>query len=351
MIGLDVRAVSKSYGTAQVVNRVSFSVPQGEFVCFLGPSGCGKTTLLRMIAGLEAPTGGQLFLNGKDITTQPAHERGFGMVFQSLALFPHLNVAENIGYSLRLRSGNAKARAEKVEELLELIRLPGIGKRPVSALSGGQRQRVAIARALAQEPQILLLDEPFSALDAKLREEMQVEIRQLQQKLKIMMILVTHDQREAMTLADTILVMGKGEIQQMGEPLDIYRNPSNTFVAGFIGSTNFLDVKIDGAGQVRFRDRVIGVNSVPSSLTRGEGAVLSVRPENVELSIGEAGGRDVLNGRVTFVRDVGASIETHIDCDGQEIVSLASSAQAICPSVSDIVSLRFQPDACRVLVP
>ncbi|MDE1173603.1 MAG: ABC transporter ATP-binding protein [Parvibaculaceae bacterium] len=348
MIGLEVQAVSKSYSAIKVVDRVSFSVPQGEFVCFLGPSGCGKTTLLRMIAGLEAPTDGHLFLNGKDITGQPVHERGFGMVFQSLALFPHLNVADNIGYSLRLRSGNAKLRAERVEELLELIRLPGIGKRAVSALSGGQRQRVAIARALAQEPQILLLDEPFSALDAKLREEMQVEIRQLQQKLKISMILVTHDQREAMTLADTILVMGKGEIQQMGAPLDIYRNPSNTFVAGFIGSTNFLDVTVEGPGLVRFRDKTIAVGAIPEALTRGQKGVLSVRPENVELSNGGDGG---LGGVVTFVRDVGASIETHVDCGGLEIVSLSSSSQAACPAVSDKVSLRFQPDACRVLEP
>ncbi len=348
MIGLEVQAVSKSYSAIKVVDRVSFSVPQGEFVCFLGPSGCGKTTLLRMIAGLEAPTDGRLFLNGKDITGQPAHERGFGMVFQSLALFPHLNVAENIGYSLRLRSGNAKLRAERVEELLELIRLPGIGKRAVSALSGGQRQRVAIARALAQEPQILLLDEPFSALDAKLREEMQVEIRQLQQKLKISMILVTHDQREAMTLADTILVMGKGEIQQMGAPLDIYRNPANTFVAGFIGSTNFLDVRVEGPGLVRFRDKTIAVGTMPQALTRGQKGVLSVRPENVELS---AEVNDGLNGVVTFVRDVGVSIETHVDCDGLEIVSLSSSSQGACPDVFEWVSLRFQPDAWRVLEP
>jgi putative spermidine/putrescine transport system ATP-binding protein len=236
-----------------------------------------------------------------------------------------------------------------VEELLELVRLPGLGKRAVSQLSGGQRQRVAIARALAQEPRSLLMDEPLSALDAKLREEMQVEIRLLQQKLKITTILVTHDQREAMTLADTVVVMAHGRIQQLGKPLDIYRNPANKFVATFIGMSNLIDVEIADARSVRFADRLIDVGTIPASAAAGGAATLSVRPENVfvtRLPSDEAGG---LPGTVTFVRDFGATIEARIACSGREIISISPSAQWAGMKASDEVSVRFAADACRVL--
>jgi putative spermidine/putrescine transport system ATP-binding protein len=351
MLGLDVQGVAKSYAKAPVVDHVSFSVPQGEFVCFLGPSGCGKTTLLRLLAGLETPTAGRIVLDGRDITSQAVNERGFGMVFQALALFPHLNVEDNIGYSLRLRDGLRQARRKRVEELLELVRLPGIGKRSVSQLSGGQRQRVAIARALAQEPRILLMDEPFSALDAKLREEMQVEIRLLQQELKITTILVTHDQREAMTLADTVLVMAGGRIQQMGAPLDIYRNPANRFVATFIGLSNLIDVEVASASSVRFADRLIDVGHIPASVTPGEAATLSVRPENVLVGSLPSGSPGGLLGTVTFVRDYGATIEARIECSGREIISVSPSAQWGGMKATDKVSLEFAADACRVLPP
>jgi putative spermidine/putrescine transport system ATP-binding protein len=351
MLGLDVQGVAKSYAKTPVVDHVSFSVPHGEFVCFLGPSGCGKTTLLRIIAGLEIPSAGRIILDGRDITSQAANERSFGMVFQALALFPHLNVEENIGYSLRLRDGHRKARRERVEELLELVRLPGVGKRSVSQLSGGQRQRVAIARALAQEPRILLMDEPFSALDAKLREEMQIEIRLLQQKLKITTILVTHDQREAMTLADTVLVMANGRIQQMGTPLDIYRNPANKFVATFIGSSNLIDVEVASAGSVRFAERLIDVAHIPASVTLGGIATLSVRPENVLVAGLPSGNPAGLFGTVTFVRDYGATIEARIECGGREIISVSPSARWGGMKAMDQVSLQFAADACRVLPP
>jgi putative spermidine/putrescine transport system ATP-binding protein len=349
MQGLEVREVAKSYAKTPVVDQVSFTVPQGEFVCFLGPSGCGKTTLLRIIAGLETPGAGQIFLDGRDITSQAANERSFGMVFQALALFPHLNVEENIGYSLRLRDGNRKARRRRVEELLELVRLPGIGSRTISQLSGGQRQRVAIARALAQEPRILLMDEPFSALDAKLREEMQVEIRVLQQKLGITTILVTHDQREAMTLADKVLVMAGGRIQQMGAPLDIYRNPANKFVATFIGSSNLIDIEVAGAGAVRFADSLIAVAHIPESVRAGETAILSVRPENVQVAGVPSDDSGALFGTVVFVRDYGATIEARIECGGRQILSMSPSASWGGIKARDRVSLRFEPDACRIL--
>jgi putative spermidine/putrescine transport system ATP-binding protein len=351
MPGLEVRGVAKNFGKTAVVDHVSFAVAHGDFVCFLGPSGCGKTTLLRLVAGLETPTAGRILLDDLDITARAPCERSFGMVFQSLALFPHLNVEDNIGYSLRLRDGNRKARQQRVEELLELVRLPGTAKRAVSQLSGGQRQRVAIARALAQEPRILLMDEPFSALDAKLREEMQVEIRQLQQKLKITTILVTHDQREAMTLADTVLVLAQGRIQQMGAPLDIYRNPANKFVASFIGLSNLIEVEVAGAGSVRFADQTIDVGNIPASVTAGRAATLSIRPENVLVNRLPAGHSGGLSGTITFIRDYGSTIEARIDCGGREIISVSPSSQWDGMQAADRVGLEFAADACRVLPP
>jgi putative spermidine/putrescine transport system ATP-binding protein len=351
MPGLEVQGVAKTFGKTPVVDHVSFQVAHGDFVCFLGPSGCGKTTLLRLIAGLETPSAGRIALDDIDITARAPSERSFGMVFQSLALFPHLNVGDNIGYSLRLRDGNRQARRERVEELLELVRLPGMARRAVSQLSGGQRQRVAIARALAQEPRILLMDEPFSALDAKLREEMQVEIRQLQQKLKITTILVTHDQREAMTLADTVLVIAHGRIEQMGAPLDIYRNPANKFVATFIGSSNLIEVQVADAGRVRFGDHTIEVASIPAAAVPGAVATLSVRPENIavnRLASGHSGG---LSGTITFIRDFGSTIEARIDCEGCEIITVSPSAQWDGMKTADRVGLRFAAEACRVLPP
>ena len=208
MSGLILEEIDKNFGSVVAVQDVNLHLPHGQFVCFLGPSGCGKTTLLRLIAGLEKPSRGSIMLDGEVITHQPAHQRNFGMVFQSLALFPHLTVGENIAYSLRVRKVDKTARRQRIEELLNLVRLSGFTDRHISQLSGGQRQRVAMARALAIEPRLFLLDEPLSSLDAKLREDMQVELRMLQQRLKVTTVLVTHDQREAMTMSDLVVVMG-----------------------------------------------------------------------------------------------------------------------------------------------
>ena len=253
---LRLQGIAKDYGRVTAVTDVDLAVPAGKLVCFLGPSGCGKTTLLRIIAGLESPTKGQLLLDGRDVTPVPTHQRNFGMVFQSLALFDHLTVGENIAYALRIRGADKAAQRKRAEELLALVQLPGVADRHVSQLSGGQRQRVAIARALAIDPSLFLLDEPLSALDAKLREAMQIELRQLQQRLGVTTILVTHDQREAMTMADVIVVMGQGRIQQAGAPLEIYRRPANAFVADFIGTGNLLPVRVDGGG-LRLGDTVL----------------------------------------------------------------------------------------------
>ncbi len=349
MPGLELQGIAKTFGGAAAVEQVSLAVSQGQFVCFLGPSGCGKTTLLRIIAGLEAPTAGRVLFNGRDITALPVHERNFAMVFQSLALFPHLTVAENIAYSLRLRGMAARGRAERVAELLALIRLPDIGGRAVSQLSGGQRQRVAIARALAQEPALFLMDEPLSALDARLRDHMQVELRQLQQKLRVTAILVTHDQREAMTIADLVVVMGQGRVQQVGPPLEIYRNPANRFVAEFIGQSNLLDAKVADGRHVTLCGCRLDVGAMPRSAREGDQVTLSVRPESVQVSPAEGGlPAGALAGKITFVRDVGSIVELRIDCAGREIVCTTSPGRADWASNAP-VSVRLPPDACHVL--
>jgi putative spermidine/putrescine transport system ATP-binding protein len=345
-IGLAIEEITKSFDGKRAVDSVSLKIPEGEFWCFLGPSGCGKTTLLRMVAGLESPTSGRILMNGRDITSEPAHERNFGMVFQSLALFPHLSVEENVGYALKLQGREARVRRERVAELLELIRLPDIRRRRVDQLSGGQRQRVAIARALAQEPQLFLMDEPLSALDAKLRDYMQVELKQLQQALKITTIFVTHDQREAMTIADKIVVMSDGRVQQVGSPVDIYREPGNRFVAGFIGQSNLLDVEVANPGAVRFADAVMPVNTLPASARAGERITLCVRPEDVRVAELAA---DALPADVTFVRDLGSGLEVRLDCAGTELIALVGRADWAALSDQTRVGVRFSAGASRAL--
>ncbi|TVQ34102.1 MAG: ABC transporter ATP-binding protein [Geminicoccaceae bacterium] len=350
MQGLRIEGLSKAFGEVRAVDAVDLALPQGQFVCFLGPSGCGKTTLLRMIAGLETPTGGRLLLHGRDITEVPVHRRRFGMVFQSLALFPHLSVAGNIGYALKLRGLHPRDRAARVEELLQLVRLPGLGDRHIDALSGGQRQRVAIARALAQEPSLMLLDEPLSALDAKLREAMQIELRQLQQQLKITTILVTHDQREAMTMADLIVVMADGKVQQVGSPLEVYEKPANRFVADFIGLNNLLPAAAVEPGAVRVGNRLLPVAEVPAGIGWGSAVTLSVRPENVRLKRANGHDHAGLTGEVVFVRDVGNAVETHVRCGESTVIAVFPPRDGIQVRPGDQVDLDLDRRHCRVLV-
>ncbi len=348
MFGLEITGVTKAFGAHKAVDDVSLAIPQGEFVCFLGPSGCGKTTLMRMIAGLETPGDGTISLNGRDITRQPANVRKFGMVFQSLALFPHLTVGENIAFSLRLQGKDARQRKARIEELLNLVRLPDMEKRAVSQLSGGQRQRVAIARALAQEPPIFLLDEPFSALDAKLREEMQIELRLLQKRLKITTILVTHDQREAMSMADTIAVMGEGRIQQHGGPLSIYRAPANKFVANFIGLSNLLPVEVLDRETVRFGANILKVASTPEPSASTQ-ATLSIRPEDIQITSADQQQDNTVACKITFVRDMGSSVEVHLDCEGADLLSVVQPRDWTGAGAGDIAHLRLPQNQCRVL--
>ena len=243
---LSLQNISKIFpprgGVSEVtaVHNVSLDIDKGELVTLLGPSGCGKTTTLRMIAGFEFPTSGKIFLDGAEINAQPPHKREMSMVFQSYAIFPHLNVFENIAYGLNVRHLPQSEIKERVNRVLDLVHLDGYGERSPNQLSGGQQQRVALARALVMEPKVLLMDEPLSNLDAKLREEMRTEIRRIQQTLNITSVYVTHDQIEAMTLSDRIVVMNQGIIEQIGTPTEIYRFPQSRFVAGFIGQANFI---------------------------------------------------------------------------------------------------------------
>ena len=342
MSGLTLNNVTKQFGTFTAVNDVSLTVPEGTFVCLLGPSGCGKTTLMRMIAGLDLPTGGSISLHGEDITQVPTHKRNLGMVFQSLALFPHLTVGENIAYALRIR-GTAKADQQKrVDELLAMIHLRGFSDRSVNKLSGGQRQRVAIARALAISPKLFLLDEPLSALDAKLREAMQVELRQLQQNLGITTIVVTHDQREAMTMADTVVVMNGGEIRQAAAPVDIYRRPADSFVADFIGSTNLIPFSSDGGGAAI----ALGAPVEGLALAGAKAGMISVRPEDVQLT---APGAGLITGTVTFIRDLGGSVETFVEAGGQQIVAVSAPRARPEVTVGQTVGIRLDPVTSVVL--
>jgi len=350
MAGLSLKDIHKHFGSVVAVQNVNLSIPHGRFVCFLGPSGCGKTTLLRLIAGLERPTRGRIVLEEKDITDQPAHQRNFGMVFQSLALFPHLSVGDNIAYSLRIRKVDRSACRRRVEELLDLVRMPGLADRHISQLSGGQRQRVAMARALAIEPRLFLLDEPLSALDAKLREDMQLELRLLHQRLGVTTILVTHDQREAMTMADLIVVMGTdNQVHQMGSPLEIYRNPADTFVADFIGTSNLLKGTCSGSRQVTVSGSPLRIEAMPEGVTLGREVTLSVRPEDISVVPGHQEGENRLQGRVTFVRDVGSIVEIYLDCNGFQIISQSTPKGRPAVREGDTVTAVLPPSACVVL--
>jgi len=350
MAGLSLEDIDKHFGSVVAVQNVNLHIPHGRFVCFLGPSGCGKTTLLRLIAGLERPTRGRIVLEEKDLTGQPAHQRNFGMVFQSLALFPHLSVGENIAYSLRVRKVDKSACRRRVEELLELVRMPGLADRHISQLSGGQRQRVAIARALAIEPRLFLLDEPLSALDAKLREDMQLELRMLHQRLGVTTILVTHDQREAMTMSDLIVVMGTdNQVHQMGSPLEIYRNPADTFVADFIGTSNLLKGTFSGSGQVTVSGNTLRIETMPEGVTVGREVTLSVRPEDISVLPGAQEGENSLQGRITFIRDVGSIVEIYLDCKGFQIISQSTPKARPAVREGDTATAVLSPSACVVL--
>jgi putative spermidine/putrescine transport system ATP-binding protein len=353
--GLVLDGLVKRFGSVRAVDGVSLDIPAGTLVSFLGPSGCGKTTLLRMVAGLERPTAGRVVVAGTDVTRLAAHERDIGMVFQSLALFPHLDVRRNIGYPLRIRGAGRQEVAERVDELLDLVHLDGLGRRPVRKLSGGQRQRVAIARALARHPSLFLLDEPMSALDANLREALQVELRLLQQRLGVTTVMVTHDQREAMTMSDVVVVMRDGRIEQVGTPLEVYRRPATAFVARFMGATNLVPARVFGPDAVKVGGHRIGVSHAAHGKVVGADILLSVRPADTRVLAvddGSPASPDTLPGEVVFVRDLGASFECFVDCGlGEPVVASGNGRDHPAVAQGDTVAVLLPPDRCVVVAP
>jgi iron(III) transport system ATP-binding protein len=296
---LRVQGLTKRFGHFTALDRIDLDLPAREFVCFLGPSGCGKTTLLRAIAGLDAQTEGRIWQAGREISALPPAERDFGIVFQSYALFPNLSVRANVGYGLKSR-GVPRSRIDaRVDELLELVGLPDSGAKYPAQLSGGQQQRVALARALATSPGLLLLDEPLSALDARVRARLRHEVRALQRRLGITTIMVTHDQEEALTMADRIVVMNHGSIEQVGTPQEIYGRPASPFVADFVGTMNFMDGVMRAAGEVEIAGRRLAC--APVDLAPGTAVQVCLRPEEVRLQGGDG---QTANGFAAIVEDV-----------------------------------------------
>jgi spermidine/putrescine ABC transporter ATP-binding subunit len=322
---VELREVSKHFGAVVAVDRVSLEVRRGEFFSLLGPSGCGKTTTLRIVGGLEYPSAGEVRLRGEVVTDVPPYRRATNMVFQHLALFPHLTVFENIAFGLRLRRVAPEAIARKVDDVLQLVDLPGYGTREIHQISGGQKQRVAIARALVNEPAVLLLDEPLGALDLKLRLQMQTELKALQHRVGTTFIYVTHDQGEALTMSDRIAVMNNGRIEQIATSQEIYARPRTRFVASFIGEANFLDGRVTAAGPdgvvVQVRDlRIQAPADRAPSL--GSAVTVSVRPEHVKLGAGAGGVTNRWEGRVQDVTFMGPVVRARLTLgDGVGLVA------------------------------
>src|SRR5436190_14079404 len=347
MARLQLTGLTKTYGDFHAVAGVDLDIRQGELVVLLGPSGCGKTTTLRMIAGFVAPTAGEIRLGGNDITRQPPWKRNTGLVFQSYALFPHLSVADNVAFGLRMRNLPQPRIAAKLAEVLRLVRLEGLADRLPRELSGGQQQRVALARALVIEPDILLLDEPLSNLDAKLRAEVRVEIRELQRKLGLTTVMVTHDQEEALTMADRLVVMSEGRIRQIGTQQDLYERPSEKFVADFVGRSTFIDGRMDGPGRfVSAGGLVVACDGAGTG-----GASLALRPERLALMTAAASMMDnSFPGTVEFISYLGSQVDLHVRLTPRErvIVQIQNRPEQPLPVIGEQVRIGWSKSTGRV---
>jgi putative spermidine/putrescine transport system ATP-binding protein len=340
MARLEIDRVSKRYGEVYAVRDVSLEVADGEFVVLLGPSGCGKTTTLRVVAGFAEPTHGAVRLGGRDITELPPWKRNAGLVFQSYALFPHLTVAQNVAFGLEMRKVGTAEIASRVADALRLVRLEHLAERLPRQLSGGQQQRVALARALVFRPDVLLLDEPLSNLDAKLRQEVRVETRELQRKLGITTVMVTHDQEEALTMADRLVVMHEGTVKQVGTQQDLYERPTDRFVAGFVGRSTFIDGEVEAPG------RFLSAGGLRLGCTADAvgPATLALRPERILIAATPQAGMDnSLPGVVEFVSYLGATVDMHVRISPAErvVVQIPNRAGSLVPKVGEEVNVAW----------
>ena len=311
---ISVQDLTKRFGSQEVVSHVGFSIEEGELFTLLGPSGCGKTTLLRLIAGFYAPDGGEIRFDDRVVNDVPPHERGIGMVFQNYALWPHMTVSQNVAYGLKLQKLASAHIQQRVHGVLEKVKLAGLGARYPGQLSGGQQQRVALARALVLNPDILLLDEPLSNLDAKIRVQVRAEIRKLQQELGITTIYVTHDQEEALSLSDRVAVMKDGRVLQVGAPKELYERPRTRFVADFVGTNNLVPGRVsERVGAELVVDTAVGRLRAVASGPVGDRCVLAIRPENVAIGEAAGNGGNVVRGRVSFVAYLGSALRYDIE--------------------------------------
>lgn len=336
---IELKNISKSFGDNVILENFDFKVKKDEFLTILGPSGCGKTTILRLIGGFEEPDEGQILFNGEDITNKEAYERRINTVFQKYALFPHMNVFENIAFGLKIKKMDKKVIKEKVSEVLKLVNLSGFENREIESLSGGQQQRIAIARALVNEPDVLLLDEPLGALDLKLRQAMQIELKRIQKSVGITFIYVTHDQEEALSMSDTVLVLNNGEIQQMDSPINIYNEPKNAFVADFIGESNIIKGRMLEDFKVRFLD--YDFPCVDKGFRANEDVEVVVRPEDV-LLVDE---NYQIEGTVTSLVFKGVHYEMTVDIDGYSMLVQSTEKR----EVGEKTGIVIKPDLIHVM--
>ena len=352
-IVLELKNITKSFANTEVLRDISLAVHEGEFVTLLGSSGCGKTTILRIIAGLEYPDGGKVLLEGKNMENTGPEKRNVNMVFQNYALFPHMNVAQNIGYGLKIRGAGKEEIKKRVKEMLSLVQLDGYESRRPAAMSGGQRQRVAIARALINNPKVLLLDEPLGALDLQLRRQMQLELKRLQKKLGITFIYITHDQEEAINMSDRIAVMRGGRFEQIGTPEEIYDRPKTRYVAQFIGRSTILTGKVKsasgGSAVIENENGVFTVGAEPANVAAGENCDVCVRTERMRASLAPVDGFD-LPATVREARYVGGSVLTHaLMKDGTEVVCTGIERMADAPEAGAKVYLHWDPAQAAVI--
>lgn len=355
---VQVTNFTKKYGDVTAVEDISFEVHEGEFFSLVGPSGCGKTTTLRTIAGFQHPTEGSIHLKGEDVTGTAPSGRDTAMVFQGYALFPHKSVGENVGFGLKMENVPKSEREERVSEILELVDLGGYEDRSPDALSGGQQQRVALARALVMEPSVLLLDEPLSNLDLKLRKKMRVELKEIQNELGITTIYVTHDQEEALSMSDRVLVMNEGQSEQVASPSEIYNRPQNRFVADFIGDSNFLSGTVDNTsnGHVNVKldsNDIVSVAEnrvVPDSLTPGDQVYITLRPEEIDV-VTDHNSDNVIKGTISTMIFLGKTTQFHIDAgaNGDLVVEMSGLKGQRSLEKGDTVDLTWSPDNALII--